>query len=94
MIERDKTKVDYTKDGSYKFYPDNPVEEEHKAAFLSKRPSEFYEPCLEASKMSLRCLDRNNYDKSMCTEYFRAYRECKKEWQDKRKQDKREGRTW
>lgn len=53
--------------------------------FFSKGPSQFYDPCAEASKMSMKCLERNNYDKDMCTEYFKAYKECKQEWVSKEK---------
>lgn len=45
-----------------------------------KGPSQFYDPCSEAAKMSMNCLERNNYDKDMCKEYFRAYKECRQEW--------------
>lgn len=63
-----------------KFYPDSPTHFSHKARFTIKGPSQFYDPCAEASKMSMKCLERNNYDKDMCIEYFKAYKECKQEW--------------
>ncbi|ANB12781.1 Cox23p [Sugiyamaella lignohabitans] len=84
-IERDKSKVDFTKDGNYKFFPDEPLDKLHADKFASKEPSQFYDPCAEASKMSLNCLERNNYDKSACLTYFQAYRDCKKTWQRARK---------
>ncbi len=34
--------------------------------------------------MSMRCLERANFDRTeartLCWDYFKAYRECKKEW--------------
>jgi cytochrome c oxidase assembly protein subunit 23 len=93
-VERDRSKVDFTKDGELKFYPDNPTSKPNKQAFASKQPSQFFDPCAEASKMSLKCMERNNFDRDQCMEYFHAYRDCKKEWQDRRKQDKREGVRW
>lgn len=59
-----------------------------------KLPSQFYDPCQKASKMSMSCLERNNYDKDMCIEYFKAYKECRQEWMDQRKKDRRAGFKW
>lgn len=28
----------------------------------------------------MKCLDRNNYDKAKCKEFFQTYTECKKAW--------------
>ena len=39
-----------------------------------------YRPCEQASKAALECLDRNNYDKTQCSDFFQAYRDCKKTW--------------
>lgn len=91
-VETEKEKVDFTKDGKLKFYPDEPEDDNHALAFRAKEPSEFYDPCAQASKMSLNCLERNDYDRSKCFEYFNAYKECKKAWLEKRRQDRREGR--
>lgn len=93
-VERDKNKVDFTANGEYKFYPDNPTDKSHKKAFKAKEPSQFYDPCAEASRMSLKCMERNNFDRDKCMEYFHAYRECKKDWQERRKKDRREGNKW
>ncbi|KAI9146142.1 hypothetical protein BKA69DRAFT_1047610 [Paraphysoderma sedebokerense] len=39
---------------------------------------------IEASE-SIKCLEVNNYDKSMCSKMFQDYKDCKKLWQQKRK---------
>ena len=39
-----------------------------------------YSPCKAASKASMDCLDKNDYDRDKCLEYFQAYRDCKKAW--------------
>ncbi|KAI4754010.1 hypothetical protein E4T52_13829 [Aureobasidium sp. EXF-3400] len=46
----------------------------------SKAYSEYFDPCQEAADRSLRCLRRNGGDKALCSDYFEAYRECKKQW--------------
>jgi len=37
-------------------------------------------PCAEASKASMDCLNRHDYDRDKCLNFFQAYRDCKKEW--------------
>lgn len=37
-------------------------------------------PCEEAAKASYKCLDRFDYDRDKCTDFFQAYRDCKKSW--------------
>jgi cytochrome c oxidase assembly protein subunit 23 len=91
-VETDKEKVDFTSGGKLKFYPDDPKDDAHAEAFKLKEPTEFYDPCAIASEMSLKCLQRNDYDRSKCMEYFSAYRECKKAWMEKRREDRRSGR--
>ncbi|KAH6675452.1 cysteine alpha-hairpin motif superfamily [Halenospora varia] len=54
--------------------------------FESKRLSEYYDPCQEAANKSLKCLHRNGGDREMCTDYFQAYRDCKKQWTTERKE--------
>ena len=45
--------------------------------------------CKEARDASFKCLTDNGYDNSKCEDYFKAYKECKKEWlQAKRKQNR------
>ena len=45
-----------------------------------KSRSEYLDPCQEAAQRSIRCLHRNQGDRTMCSDYFEAYRECKKQW--------------
>lgn len=58
-------------------------------AFGSKRNSEYLDPCQEAATRSWKCLHRNNGDRDMCSDYFQAYRDCKKQWTTERKAAKR-----
>ncbi|KAI5992578.1 hypothetical protein F5J12DRAFT_726944, partial [Pisolithus orientalis] len=37
-------------------------------------------PCEDAAKASLKCMDRNQYDKGKCEDFFQAYRDCKRAW--------------
>ncbi|KAJ2973859.1 hypothetical protein NQ176_g6371 [Zarea fungicola] len=60
---------------------------EAKKKFESKSKSEFYDPCQEAAQRSYKCLYRNNGDKTMCADYFQAYRDCKQAWTEKRKKE-------
>ncbi|KAF6753002.1 hypothetical protein DFP72DRAFT_1069784 [Ephemerocybe angulata] len=55
--------------------------------------SQFIDPCAEASKASLDCLNRNDYDRDACLAYFKAYRECKNTWIQQRKDDRRAGKA-
>ncbi|RXW22407.1 hypothetical protein EST38_g3470 [Candolleomyces aberdarensis] len=72
---------------------DTTVPADYKKTFANKRvPSQFADPCAEASKASMDCLNRNNYDRDACLEYFQAYRECKNAWIQQRKEDRRAGR--
>ncbi|KAJ2982585.1 hypothetical protein NUW58_g6409 [Xylaria curta] len=36
----------------------------------SKSTSEYFDPCQEAASKSIRCLNRNGGDRTMCTDYF------------------------
>jgi len=60
-------------------YPD-PTSKAEKDAFRTKGSSKFYDPCAHASQASMKCLDKNNYDRSKCQEAFDAYKECKRQW--------------
>ncbi|KAI5818499.1 cysteine alpha-hairpin motif superfamily [Pyronema omphalodes] len=51
--------------------------------------SEYFDPCQEAAARSLRCLARNQHDKDLCNDYFAAYRDCKKQWIEERKEERR-----
>uniref|UniRef100_A0A8C6YL32 Coiled-coil-helix-coiled-coil-helix domain-containing protein 7 n=1 Tax=Nothoprocta perdicaria TaxID=30464 RepID=A0A8C6YL32_NOTPE len=37
-------------------------------------------PCVAETDASIKCMDENNYDKSMCTDYFLKYKNCRKFW--------------
>lgn len=84
-VETDPKKVDFLKDGEYRLYPDEPLSDENKKEFLAREESQFFDPCKDAAKMSMACLDRNNYDRNKCKPYFEAYRDCIKTWKEKRK---------
>ncbi|TFY61187.1 hypothetical protein EVG20_g7151 [Dentipellis fragilis] len=51
--------------------------------------SEFADPCVEASKASMECLNRHDYDRDKCLDFFQAYRDCKKAWIEQRKSERR-----
>lgn len=94
-VEMDKTKVDFTKDGAYKFYPDNPENHRHKYRWLTKEPSKFYDPCEQSRQALLDCILRNQDDRLVCQDFFDAYRECRKDFLKKKRQDRRDGvRGW
>lgn len=64
------------------------------ATFDGKQYSQYFDPCQEAASRSLRCLHRNGGDKDLCADYFQAYRDCKKQWMEARKEAKRkEGKS-
>ncbi|KAG8812721.1 Mitochondrial copper homeostasis protein [Serendipita sp. 400] len=67
--------------------------EDWKVTLKNKGPSEFRDPCLAASQASMECLNRHDYNRDDCLEYFRAYRECKAAWLKQRREDRRSGRT-
>lgn len=93
----DKNKVDFTKGGveNYKFYPDDPDNHRHKYKYAMKDPSKFYDACEKSRQASLNCILRNQEDRSVCREFFEAYRECRKDFFEKKKKDRREGkRGW
>ncbi|KAK6534585.1 hypothetical protein TWF281_005895 [Arthrobotrys megalospora] len=69
-------------------YRENPVDEGVKRQFDSKETSKFYDPCQDAANRSLKCLRRNMGDREMCTDYFQAYRDCKKKWIEERKSER------
>lgn len=75
--------------GSSKGSGKDPWSRETRDKFESKSKSEYLDPCQEAASRSIRCLHRNDGDRSMCQDYFQAYRECKKNWVNRRKDEKR-----
>ncbi|OCB86372.1 hypothetical protein A7U60_g6490 [Sanghuangporus baumii] len=54
--------------------------------------TKFVDPCEDASRASMDCMNRNDYDKQKCRNYFEAYRECKKTWMEQRREDGLKGR--
>ena len=49
-------------------------------SFREKGTSKFLDPCQKESINSMNCLDKHNYDKGKCKDFFDLYRECKKKW--------------
>ncbi|KAL1302253.1 hypothetical protein AAFC00_002675 [Neodothiora populina] len=68
--------------------------EKSAAKFNSKQYSEYFDPCQEAADRSLKCLRRNGGARDMCTDYFDAYKECKKQWMAQMKAEKRAKGGW
>lgn len=93
-VIKDKGKVDFTKGGveNYKFYPDNPVNHRHKYRWSMKEPSKYYDPCEESRQASINCMLRNQEDKTVCQDFFDAYKECKKDFFNKKIADRRQGK--
>ncbi|ORX95952.1 hypothetical protein K493DRAFT_260077 [Basidiobolus meristosporus CBS 931.73] len=58
--------------------------------FDIKEASKFLDPCAEHTKRSYKCLDKNNYDKSKCTQFFDEYKECKRKWLEDRKAERQQ----
>ncbi|KAF2854896.1 cytochrome c oxidase-like protein-assembly factor COX23 [Plenodomus tracheiphilus IPT5] len=61
--------------------------------FDNKAYSEYFDPCQEAADKSIRCLKRNGGERAMCSDFFQAYRECKEQWQNARK-EARKNKSW
>ncbi|KAL1941130.1 hypothetical protein VTO73DRAFT_7342 [Trametes versicolor] len=70
----------------------NVVPESYTKRFKDKPVSKFVDPCAEASKASMDCMNHNDYDRDQCLDYFQAYRDCKKAWQTQLKADRRAGK--
>ncbi|KAL8318522.1 hypothetical protein RB597_005685 [Gaeumannomyces tritici] len=58
------------------------------AKHKQKLRSEWYDPCREAASESVQCLNRNGGNGTMCREYFRAYRDCEKNWTTRRRNER------
>ncbi|KAF2255391.1 hypothetical protein BU26DRAFT_417579 [Trematosphaeria pertusa] len=61
--------------------------------FENKAYSEYFDPCQEAAQKSIRCLHRNGGDREMCTDFFQAYRDCKEQWTNARKEARKKS-SW
>ena len=46
----------------------------------SANPCPVHSPCEAAAKASMACLDRYDYKREYCADFFTAYRDCKKTW--------------
>lgn len=44
--------------------------DKHKDTFLQKRTSKYHDPCQDLANKSIRCMNRNNGDKEMCSDFF------------------------
>ena len=64
------------------------------AQFMAKPNSQYLDPCQEAADRSLKCLRRNGGRRDMCMDYFDAYRECKRAWLERMKEEKRKAGRW
>ncbi|KIP09997.1 hypothetical protein PHLGIDRAFT_115813 [Phlebiopsis gigantea 11061_1 CR5-6] len=68
---------------------DNVTPKPYKEVFKNRPETKFVDPCADASKASMACLNKNNFDKEKCTAYFQAYRDCKRAWLEQRKADRK-----
>ncbi|KAF2198151.1 hypothetical protein GQ43DRAFT_443620 [Delitschia confertaspora ATCC 74209] len=65
------------------------------STFENKQYSQYFDPCQEAAQKSIRCLHRNGGERDMCTDFFQAYRDCKEQWINARKEARRaQGKWW
>ncbi|KAF9245232.1 hypothetical protein BU15DRAFT_41205 [Melanogaster broomeanus] len=72
---------------------DNVKPKDYYAKFTARKSyTEYTDPCEDASKASLSCMDRNGYNRDKCMQYFQAYKDCKRAWIDQRRADRRSGR--
>ncbi|KFZ10808.1 hypothetical protein V502_07916 [Pseudogymnoascus sp. VKM F-4520 (FW-2644)] len=69
--------------------PEQPWDEKTERKFEGKAYSEYFDPCQDLATRSLKCLHRNGGQREMCSDYFQAYRDCKKQWLADRKEAKR-----
>lgn len=70
----------------------NEKPENYREAFQGREAyTKHTDPCELAAKASMECLDRHNYIRSECTEFFQTYRDCKKTWMNQRKEDRKNG---
>ncbi|KAF6844621.1 cytochrome c oxidase-assembly factor cox23 [Colletotrichum musicola] len=67
---------------------------ESQRKFDAKSKSEYFDPCQEFAQKSIRCLHRNGGDRSMCGDYFQAYRDCKKAFFERRKEERKKQGAW
>ncbi|CAO1638641.1 unnamed protein product [Sympodiomycopsis kandeliae] len=58
----------------------------------SKQTSKYTDPCAHAAKASMKCMEDNQYDRGKCMRQFQDYRDCKKTWVLKRRNDRFDNR--
>lgn len=90
-VVKEKEKVDFTSE-KLKFYPDNPENHRHKYRWVNKGPSKYYDACEESRQALINCMLRNQQDKTVCKDFFDAYKECKEDFFRKKKSDQRQGK--
>ncbi|KAG1746635.1 uncharacterized protein EDB91DRAFT_1118094 [Suillus paluster] len=73
---------------------DNVKPADYKDVFAARQAyTQHTDPCEQAAKASLSCMDRNDYNRDNCMDFFQAYRDCKKAWLEQRREDRRAGRS-
>ncbi|KAH9924751.1 uncharacterized protein B0H18DRAFT_1119772 [Fomitopsis serialis] len=71
---------------------ENAKPDDYRERLQGRITTKFVDPCDRAAKASMDCLNRNEFDREQCLDFFQAYRDCKKDWLDQRKADRRAGR--
>ncbi|KAG1741169.1 hypothetical protein EDB19DRAFT_1706739 [Suillus lakei] len=77
---------------------DNVKPADYKDTFAARKSYTQHTECVsrshaeQAAKASLSCMDRNDYNRDNCMDFFQAYRDCKKAWLEQRRDDRRAGR--
>ncbi|KZT65630.1 hypothetical protein DAEQUDRAFT_516434 [Daedalea quercina L-15889] len=59
---------------------ENVTPDDYKKSFEGRVKTKFVDPCDRASKASMECMNRNDFDRAQCSDFFQAYRDCKKDW--------------
>ncbi|TYJ58323.1 cytochrome c oxidase-assembly factor COX23, mitochondrial [Cryptococcus floricola] len=68
---------------------------DYKKTFRDRKTvSKFVDPCEEARKASLLCLEKTHYNRSECFDFFTAYKNCKSNWMAQRREDRVKGRDF
>lgn len=49
------------------------------SAHFQQPQSKFSSACEPLQKLAFECIEKHHGDRMACTEYFKAYRECKKD---------------
>ncbi|KAI0029967.1 hypothetical protein K488DRAFT_10354, partial [Vararia minispora EC-137] len=70
----------------------NAKPQDYKELFKVRQCQAVLDPCAAASKASFDCLNRHDYNREKCIDFFQAYRDCKGAWIEQRKADRRAGK--